>query len=200
MAGNGGNRIASTPSGYEADLISKIRQKRAEGAQFAVTLCRREKISADYLQFINNCLEAQENLIFVCAGPGVDSARNLIKSERAWFSPAVNPDSVLSLTDVYLETFPEHQGISPLDAMRSHVPVLCLHNSENQHLLLSRRPASGIRHSPDELVKTLKHFLSNDATKQKALAEQSSILTALESEEAEFWPTILNKLSAPTSA
>jgi hypothetical protein len=194
MPGMGAHRIDSRATSANEEVISKMAHARAGGAKIAVTLCRKEKISSEYLRFLEVSLRARHDLVTVCAGPGVGQCEGIITSDRAWFSGAVDPMPFLANADVYIETFPEHQGLSPIDAMRADVPVVSLNNNENPHLLLSRRPASGIFDSTLELRAAISSIIDSGVKRDRILVEQAEILRELERIEADFWPSLFKKL------
>ncbi len=195
MAGAGCRRIDLGQTDNEGALIAAMASARVSGKKIAVTMCRREKISRQFIDFLEAGLDARQDLFVVCAGPGVEKCRGLISSDRALFVGGVTPELILENADIYIETFPEHQGLSAIDAMRAGVPVLCLNNDENRHLLLSRRPASGVARSIQGLLNILSSINNDHLVCGRILSEQADILSGLAEEEARFWPTIFDQLT-----
>jgi len=135
------------------------------------TFCRGTKISRRFASAVSEILRYLPESIFIGAGTGVLDTLELFDEgirNRVILFDNVEPEHVLKDIDVYLETFPEHQGMAALEALNHEVPVVSLNASDASHILLNERLAECVVGDVDSYV-TLALALAQDHSRAQCV-------------------------------
>ncbi len=176
----------------DVSITNKIEKFRNKFKFIAITLCRSSKISTEYLEFIYSLLKSDPNLGFIAAGPGVVS----IHIDKAFLDKIIlfdeiSPGYLYDVADIYIETFPEHQGRSVVEAIEENIPVVYLCNDSYTHTLLHERSAVGLCKSKTDFL-SLSYLILNDFKfKSKFIDEQIKISNNFLCKPDKVWEIII---------
>jgi glycosyltransferase involved in cell wall biosynthesis len=189
-------RVPRVESGQVVDVM--LRAKKAieripkEGIVLG-TLCRGTKISREYVDIVSCLLRLRDDVFFAAAGVGVRGTKQLFPEElanRVFLFDSLQPDVFLSRCDIYLETFPEHQGLAVIEAIECRVPVISLDSDEFKHTLLNERYGNLVVSSQAHYIQ-LAQVLVGDAEARIAAAEaQIKILDGAYATPIQVWEKI----------
>ena len=176
----------------DLNVTNKIENFRRRFKFIAITLCRSSKISIEYLELIYSLLKSDSNLGFIAAGPGVGS----IHIDKEFFGQIIlfdeiTPECLYDVADIYVETFPEHQGRSVVEAFEANIPVIYLCNDSYTHTLLRERSVLGLCKSKTDLL-SLSYLILNDFKfKSKFIDEQIKISNNFLCKPDKVWEIII---------
>ncbi len=162
----------------------------------AVSLCRATKISKSFLILLKGLLANNPELFIILAGKGMTKI-NLDENiaQRILLTELVPPRSLLSIADLYLETFPEHQGHSIIEAMQFNIPIIYLNGIDCNHILLEERSKLGLCYSINEAINLASKIFIDSDYKAKLLSDQKHILGNIYDSPNDVWHSIIESFN-----
>lgn len=163
------------------------------------TLCRSTKISMDFISLVSELLRSESNVVFFAAGNGVGGLRSRFPPDvlnRVFLFNQIVSKDLLNLCDVYLETFPEHQGMSVVEALHTKAVVISLNNADARHVLLGERLAECVVSSRDEYLKLARRLVFDQSLRRRLRMLQAELLQRLFGDPADSWASVEQHLIA----
>ena len=175
--------------------ISKRRDFNAKDIRLG-SLGRGEKLSPEYIGFINFLLSEIPNSKFYWAGDRAESKIDFLDSnirDRVVFLPFMKAGDFLCDIDFFIETFPENQGYAVLDALCMECIVMT-YDSEGKNANTSERLERMIFKEKSVFLNTLKEFIYNKNARRKVINEQNDLINKFPS-HSEYWHNFICSLS-----
>jgi glycosyltransferase involved in cell wall biosynthesis len=172
---------------------SQIIDFRGRFDRLVGTLCRYGKISAGFIDAVEKILSDHHGVGFVIAGDGCPEILSKFNSRFAGRILALDrlPSfEILSVCDVYLETFPEHQGLAAVEAIKSGLPVVYLDSGDARHTLLSERSPLTRSPSVEQYTATVGRLLYSDPFRETVVLDQSRALAVRRMSGADYWNAV----------
>jgi glycosyltransferase involved in cell wall biosynthesis len=180
--------------------LSRIEAVRKENDFVFVSLCRGTKLSEQFLDFLTRLIEFNINVGVIIAGDGVDKIEFPLEAKgnknRIAFLGHTPPFHLLNIADFYIETWPEHQGHSAVEAMHFQVPVLSINGEECDHILLEERSPKSIYPDSQTLLEAIPSLLCNSNMIHAILEDQAKILNEIYCEPISFWKVFIESVRA----
>jgi hypothetical protein len=179
------SRVAETRRALSA--LGSCRNRHIFG-----TLCRGTKISQRYASLIEEILSREPGACFFGMGSGVPASSAFFSEkfkDRVFLFDDVEPSSVLDKVDVYLETFPEHQGMSVIEALSAGVAVVSLNAVNARHVLLNERLSECVAQTESDYV-ALALGLLDPEMREDVARRQVKIVDLAYGEPVAIWKMI----------
>jgi hypothetical protein len=161
------------------------------------TLCRSTKISHRFVQLVVKLLRAEARAIFFAAGQGVSGLRTMFPSEildRVFLFEEVASEEVLDFFDIYLETFPEHQGMAIVEALGRRPIVVSLNSTDAKHILLKERVADCVADSEINYFELVRRLIRDNSFRVELREAQARVRRGIFGDPEDNWSAIEQRL------
>jgi len=185
-------RILNSSTKYDNSIHNDIQILRNKYKYIVVTLCRFTKITKNYLETIYSLLSADPNICFIAAGPGVSSIQfdqNFLG--RIMLFNEIQSEILLEFANIYIETYPEHQGRAAVEAIEKNIPVIFLNNDKFTHVNLHERSMFGSCITENEIVNLSLAVLHDQKLREDFISDQSKISSNFLCKPDKVWQTII---------
>jgi hypothetical protein len=174
----------------ESDEKLRLQELRGSCERVYASLCRAGKVSPEFVSLLDRLLARDPSGGVVIAGAGCQGLLSELKRRyprRVLALGNLPSGEVLRIADVYLETFPEHQGLAVVEAMKSRKPVVFLDNADCPHTLLNERAGSGRAASLDDYLECALRLGLEPAFRGALVDSQERVLASREISPSEYW-------------